>query len=202
MVDRAQIDITMSTIVALIVPASEPTSIDQKDIDSVLTRPLTIGQGPAGLLIGSQRDQVEVIAGPNRIEVRDLSGRSDFALRKIPTVLGFFVKAASSKLISYGINFILAVPCSKPDTWITDNVLARDISEKTGKTLLGGGISLKVSAGEKVWRVKLDPTENDHLTVDFNASQKIEKLPSEEELKVELTQQFEDLMSFLDQLGL
>jgi len=192
----------MSTIVALIVPASEPTSIGQKEIDSILTRPLTVGQGPAGLLIGSQRDQMEVIAGPNRIEVKDLSGRSDFALRKIPTVLAFFVKAASSKLLSYGINFILVVPCPKPDTWITDNVLARDISEKTGRTLLGGGVSLKVSANGKAWRVKLDPAENDHLTVDFNASQKTEQLPSEEALKAELTQQFEALMSFLDQLGL
>ena len=202
MVDRTQIDITMSTIVALIVPTSEPTNVDPKDLGPILTPPLTFGQGPGGFLISSQRDQMEVMAGPNRIEVKDLSGQNAFATRKIPTVLGFFVKVGSSKLISYGINFILVVPCPKPDTWIVDNVLARDTSEKTGRTLLGGGVSLKILAGEKVWRVKLDPTEGDHMTVDFNASQNTEQLPSQEALKTELTEQFEALMSFLNQLGL
>ncbi len=202
LVDLKKIDITMSTIVALIAPSREPTNLEQKDLEHILTPPLTIGQGMGGFIVSSQRDQIEVTALPNRIEVKDLSGHSDFAMRKVPTVLDVFVKAMSSKLATYGINFVLLIPCTKPETWIIDNILARNISEKTGKTLLGGGVTLKVSAGEKTWTVNLTPAENDHMTVNFNISQNTEQLPYEETLKSEMVEHFEALISFLNQLGL
>lgn len=199
----ADVDIIMSTIAVLIVPSQQPISIGQKNLEGVLTRPLTIGQSPAGsIMVSSQRDQVEAIVAANKINVRDLSGRKEFSGSKAPAVVEFFVRLAASQLVSYGVNFLIAVACAQPDEWICDNILASRVSERTGKTLVGGAATLKVASGHKTLRIRLDPGEGNTVNVDFNASQNIQELPDQVSLRKEMQEQCDSLLEFLTKLGL
>lgn len=201
MVDRASIEIVMTTIAALSSPSQQPATIDQKDLERILTRPLTIGQSGPTLIIGSQRDQIEVVTVANLLNVRDLSGRSEFSESKVPVVLDFFLKLSSPRLSSYGVNFIIAVPRSQPEQWIRDNILAGQISVKTKKTLLGGSAMLKIAADPKTWNVKLEPRE-DKISVDFNATEDTQEVPDLAHLRQEMGEQFESMLKFLTELGL
>ena len=202
LVDSKNIDVTISTIAALIAPPPppQPRGIDQRALEQVLTRPLAIGQTPEGMFISSQRDQIEVITGGNKANVRDLSGRKIFSESKIPPVLHFFI--ASSPISSYGVNFILTVPCVEPIQWIRDNILSPQISEKTQKTLIGGAGTLKIASGNKTWNIKFEPGEGDIINLDFNASETTTQLPDDNKLREELQEQYNALIEFLSELEL
>ena len=200
MIDQANIDIMMSTIAVITAPPAQPRSIDQKDLQQVLTRPLAIGQSPEGLLVSSQRDQIEVIVGGNKINVRDLSGEPRFSQSKIPPTLHFFL--GPSQINSYGVNFTIAVPRVEPLQWLRDNILSPQISERTRKTLIGGAGALKIAVEHKTWNIKLESGEGDTINVDFNASEETQQLPDNGRLRQELQEQFDALLRFLNDLGL
>lgn len=200
MIDQTNIDIMMSTIAVITAPPAQPRSMDQKDLQKVLTRPLAIGQSPEGLLVSSQRDQIEVIAGGNKVNVRDLSGQPRFFESKIPPILRFFL--GSSQINSYGVNFIVVVPRVEPLQWMRDNILSSQISERTQKTLIGGAGTLKIAFEHKTWNIKLEPGEGDTINVDFNASEETQQLPDDARLCQELQEQFDALLQFLNDLRL
>ena len=202
MVDIAKIYITMSTIAVTSEQPPQAISIDQKKLEDVLARPLTIGQSPQGLLVSSQRDQLQVIAGANKINVRDLSGQLEFSQSKVPTVLDFFIRESGFQVNSYGVNFIITVPCKEPAQWIRDNILAPQISEKIRKTLVGGTAVVSIASGHKTWNVKLEPGGNETVGVDFNASEVTTRLPDQDMLHEELKDQFDGLVQLLTDLGL
>ena len=200
MVDQTNIDVVISTIAVLTPPPAQPKSIDQRDLQRVLARPLSIGQTPDGIIVSSQRDQIEVIAGGNKINVRDLSGRKTFSESRIPPVLHFFLD--TPQITSYGVNFVIAVPCAEAPQWIRDNILSTQISEKTGKTVIGGAGVLKIAFGNKTWNIKLEPREDAYMNVDFNASEETQQLPENGRLREELQEQYDALVGFLNELGL
>lgn len=200
MIDQTNIDVIMSTIVVITASLPQPRSIDQKDLQQVLTRPLAIGQSPEGILVSSQRDQIEVIVGGNKINVRDLSGQLRFSESKIPPILHFFL--GSSQINSYGVNFIVVVPRVEPLQWMRDNILSPQISERTQKTLIGGAGTLKIVFKDKTWNIKLEHGEGDTINVDFNASEETQQLPDNDRLCQELQEQFDALLGFLNDLGL
>ncbi len=202
MVNLATIDITMITIAVLIEPPAQPKPISQKDLEQVLTRPLAIGQLADGLILSSQRDQTEVITSGNKINVRDLSGRKVFSDSKIPTVLNFFLAATSPRITSYGVNFIVVVPCVEPLQWIRDNILSPQIFERTGMRLLGGAGTLKIASKSKTWNIKFEPGDGDKINLDFNASEQTQQLPDEGRLREELQEQFDAFLQLLNDLGL
>lgn len=200
MINQTNIDIMMSTIAVITPPPPQPRSIDQKDLQQVLTRPLAIGQSPEGILVSSQRDQIEVIVGGNKINVRDLSGQPRFSESKIPPILHFFL--GPSQINSYGVNFIVVVPRVEPLQWMRDNILSPQISERTQKTLIGGAGTLKIAFEHKTWNIKLEPGEDDTINVDFNASEETQQLPDDARLCQELQEQFDALLRFLNALRL
>lgn len=202
MVNIENIYVTMSTIAIVSEHVPAPISIDAKELEPILKRPVTIGQSPAGLVVSSQRDQLEVIAGGNKLNVRDLSGKTVFSESKIPPVLDFFIRKTGFKVSTYGINFIIAVPCKEPAQWIRDNVFAPDISGKIGKTVVGGAALLNIAFGNKVWNIKLEPGEGQAISVDFNASETTQQLPDQAMLRTELQEQFHELQELLTKWGL
>ncbi len=202
MADRGSVEIVVSTIAVLGLPSQQSATIDQKDLERVLTRPLVVGQSGPALMISSQRDQIEVITVGNKLDVRDLSGRSEFSESKAPAVLDFFLRLSTPRLSSYGVNFVIVVPRSEPEQWIRDNILAAQISVKTQKTLLGGSAMLKIAADPKTWNIKLEPSENNKISVDFNASEDTQELPNPARLRQEMGEQFESMLRFLTELGL
>lgn len=192
----------MSTIAVVSQSPIQPISISEGDLEGILKRPFTIGQGAAGILVSSQRDQIEVILGGNKINVRHLSESTEFSKSKIPDIIYFFMKQTKFDVNTYGVNFMITVPCAKPGKWIRDNILSPDISKNIGKTLLEGAAHLKIQSNNKVWNIKLEPTGTGIINVDFNASESTVELPDQSRLKEELQEQFSGLKQFLDDLGL
>jgi hypothetical protein len=191
----------MSTIAVFGSPSQPPATLEQKNLERVLTRPLTISQSGPRLIITSQRDQIDVVVVGNLLNVRDLSGRSEFSESKVPAVLDFFLKLSTPRLTSYDLNFVIAVPRSQPELWIRDNILASQISVKTKKTLLGGSAMMKIAADPKTWNISLEPGE-DKVNVDFSASEDTQELPDLARLRQQMGEQFESMFKFLTELGL
>ena len=201
MVDQSKITISMSTI-AIIAPPPQELTISQQEFEQILTPPLTIGQTPGGMLISSQKDQIQVITGGNKTNLRDLSGRKTFSRNKIPSILHFFVDRFKLQITSYGVNFIINVPCIEPVKWIGDNIISSQVSQKTKKTLIGGTATVKIAAGQKTWNIKFEPSGDKMIKVDFNASEEIQQLPNQQRLREELQEQYHALLGFLDALEL
>lgn len=201
MVNKAKIDVTMATI-AIITALPEQSAISQQEFEQILTPPLTIGQSSEGLLVSSQRDQIQIITGGIKTNVRDLSGRKTFSKNKIPAIIWFFINRFRLQVASYGVNFVINVPCIEPVKWISDNIISAQVSKKTGKTLIGGIASVTVKAEQKTWKVKFEPSGDKMIKVDFNASEETQQLPNEQRLREELQEQYIALLGFLDALEL
>lgn len=202
MVDIEKLYVTMSTIAVVSEKPPQQISLNEKEFESIMTRPLTIGQSPTGLVVSSQRDQIEAIAGGNKINIRDLSGKTDFSQSRIPAVLDFFIQKSGFQISSYGVNFIASVPCKEPAQWIRDNVFVLNLPQKLGKTILGGAALLNIASEPKRWNIRLDPSDGDTINVDFNASEITSQLPGKDRLCEELREQFSGLHQFLNDLGL
>lgn len=203
MLKNDDVDITMYGIAVVMKPTDSPISLDAKELENVLTPPLMVARSTSGqTLISSGRDQIEAIASPEAVNVRNLSGKRDFENSKVPDVLRFFAERLGQAVTAYGVNFLLKVPCSNPDQWIGDNILSSSIAKKTGQKIAGGPVALKTKAGPKVWTIKLEPTSDNRMIVDLNAHQDTEKLPDKEVLRGELTEQYAGLLVFLHQIGL
>ena len=202
MVDTNKIDVTISTIAIVTEPRQQALAIDQKELEQVLTRPLSVVQSPVALVVSSQRDQLEAILSGNKTNIRDLSGRKTFLPSKIPTVLNFFIQKFALQVISYGVNFIVTMPCVQPAQWIANNLISSRVLEKTGKTPIGRICVVSVRSGRKTWNIKLEPIDDSTLNVDFNASEETQQLPDVNTMHNELQEQFDGLLKFLNDLEL
>lgn len=202
MVEINKIDVTISTIAVLTELPQQALAIDQKELEQILTRPLSIVQSPTSLVVSSQRDQLEAILSGNKTNIRDLNGRKTFLKSKIPTVLNFFIQRFASQVTSYGVNFIVTVPCVQPAQWIANNLISSRVSEKTGKMPVGRMCVVSVESGRKTWNIKLEPIDDKTLNVDFNASEETQQLPDVKTMRDELQEQFDGLLKFLNDLEL
>ena len=201
MVDTKKVDLSMATI-AIVTAPPEQSGINQQELEQILTPPLMIGQSPEGLLVSSQKDQIQVITGGIKTNVRDLSGRRTFSRNKIPAILHFFIDRLKLKVTSYGVNFIINVPCIESIKWIGDNIISNQVSQKTGKTLIGGMATVKMASGQKTWNIKFEPSSGKMVQVDFNASEETQQLPNQPRLREELQEQYHALLGILDALEL
>ena len=190
------------TTIAILTAPPQISGINQQELEQILTPPLTIGQSDEGMLVSSQKDQIQVIAGGIKTNVRDLSGRKTFSRSKIPVILHFFINRFKLQVTSYGVNFVINVPCIEPVKWIGDNIISTQVSQKTGKTLIGGIATVKIEAEQKTWNINFKPSGNKMIKVDFNASEETQQLPNQQRLREELQEQYHALLGFLDALEL
>ncbi len=201
MVNVDDIYLVMSTIaITHEVPATK--NVNVKELEQFLSPPIAVGVGPEGNMIGSQREQIEIISANVKTNVRDLSGKKDFAGSKVGMILNYFVTNFGLKVNSYGVNFMLRVSCSAPGQWIMENILSSRISEKTGRKLVSGAAAVSLEAERKTWNIRFESVDDNKLAVDFNASEKTVKLPEADVLSGELKTQWELLVKFLGDLGL
>lgn len=201
MVNIDDIYLVMSTI-ATTHEAPATKNVNVKELEQFLSPPITVGAAPEGSIISSPREQIEIIASSVKTNVRDLSGKKDFAGSKVGIILNWFTTSFGVKVNSYGVNFMLRVSCSNPRQWITENILSSRISERTGKKLTSGAAAVSLEAEPKTWNIRFEPLDDKSLAVDFNASQKTIELPVAEVLSGEFRTQWELLAKFLGDLGL
>ncbi len=201
MVNIRDIYLVMSTI-AITHEAPAARSVNIKDLERFLYPPITIGAGLEGSIIGIQREQIEIVTTNVRTDVKDLSGQIGFTKSKIGKVLNDFVTNMELKVNSYGINFVIRVPCEASGEWIVENILSSSISEKTNKKLVNGSAVISLEAGCKTWNIKFDSVDDKKLAVNFNASEKTTELPGADMLSGEQKTQWKLLLEFLGNLRL
>ena len=202
MVNENDIYLVMSTV-AILHEIPEPKNINIKDFEKLLSPPINaVASLPVGMLISSQRDQVEILIANNKTDFRDLSGKKDFSSGKIVELVEYFVSELQLKINTYGINFILKVNRSRSDRWIVENILCSEISKKTGKKLLGGKGTISMKSGRKTWNIEFEASEVDKIGVNFNATEKGDKVPSDGALTTEIKRQWNSLVKLLGDLNL
>ena len=198
----ANIDITISTIAVVGKIMPKPTNLNPKEIEQILRPPFSISESPTGTLISSQKDQIEVIAGGIKLNVRDFSGKDDFTENKIPEIIHYFMEKTQADVQSYGINFIVTVEQDNPESWIANNIISSDISEKIGKTITGSSATLRLDAGQKIINLKIDPNDRGYINIDFNASETATELPNIAQLKDQQSTYYGELKRIINNMGL
>lgn len=202
MVNIDDIYLVMSTV-AILHEIPETKNINIKDFEAFLSPPIiAVASLPASMSITSQRDQTEILIANNKTDFRDLSGRKDFSSSNVGKLVEYFAGKFQLKVNTYGINFILNVPHSEPRKWIMENILSSEISKKTGKKLLGGNGTISLKSGRKTWNIGFESTEDNKIGVNFNATEKSDRVPSAEELRNELNKQWNSLIKCFSDLGL
>lgn len=201
MVKLNDIYMVMSTV-AVLHDVPTPKTLEVKLFEQLLSPPISVTSSTAGMLISSQRDQIEVLVENNKTDFRDLSGRKDFSSNKLAEVIEYFVSQFGLKPNTYGINFILRIPHIESKKWIMGNILSSGISEKTKKELVGGSGTVSMKSGRKIWNVVFESADNDKIMVNFNATEKTSKLPSVEPLLNDMKKQWNSLVKFINALGL
>lgn len=202
MVNIDKLYLVMSTV-ALLHEIPELKNINIKDFEKFLSPPISaVAISPVGTLISSQRDQTEILIANNKTDFRDLSGRKDFSSSNIGKIVEYFVSEFQLKVDTYGINFILKVPHSEPLKWVMENILSSEISNKTGKKLVGGKGTISLKSGSKIWNIEFEATEDNKIGVNFNATEKWDKVPSDDALRDELNKQWNSLVKLFGDLGL
>ena len=202
MADTSQWDITQSTIAVVIRPPDTHINLEESDLRPLLRPPYSISQTPIGeTAVLSNRDRVEVIFNPAKINVRDYSGRDIFAESTVPSVLSMLVEKYNSEIRSFGINFVILIPNADPENWICNVLLNPSIEKATNLHVLGGQARLSLQSDPKTWNISFQQTQdNSGIEVNFNASEDAEVLPTIEELQQSMDDQLMKLRSFMDQL--
>ncbi len=117
--------------------------------------------------------------------------------------MSFFIQRFALQVTSYGVNFVINVPCIEPAKWIADNLLStNNVLQKTGETLIGSAATLRIASGQKKRNIKFEPSGDKAISVDFNASEETPQLPNQKRLREELQEQFQALLEFLNALEL
>ena len=168
--------------------------------------PLNVSQGIDGsLVIGSNRDQMEVSLSPVKMDVRDVSGHADRISTTIPQALkGAFSKLSPTGVRSYGINFILESDVEgegRADTWIGQHFLSENLADDIGPGLSSDSIALSFTQGLKTHTIRLNVVGNNKVVINTNVSQQTGVLPSSDELATEMDEQYSNLMELLKEIG-
>lgn len=201
MVNIDDIYMLMATV-AIAHEIPETQVVNTKAFENLLCPPITVANSMAGMLISSQRDQIEILIANNKTDIRDLSGRKNFSSSKICKVVEYFISNFKLKITSYGVNFLLRVPHPEPGKWIVENVLSSGILEKTGKALVSGSGIVSLKSGRKTWNVGFESIDGNKIGINFNANEIKGELPGEVAIRKELKKQWDLLVKFLGDLGL
>ena len=205
MVAPEQIDVIQSSIAAIVTPADHPVTVDQNSFLDFLSRPVNISQDTLGQLsVNSTRDGIEITLSGNKLNVRDLSGRQDMTESRLPTVSHRFLEAiGAGDPTAYGINYDLIVSMDDPATWAADNLISEQLRGRVEQSAVSAGLFVRWDAAPKTWNIRIEPSpRQDGIRIDFNAHQDTQRLPDSVELLAELTEQYDALVIFMNQIGL
>ena len=203
--ESSNVDLLFSTIAVVFEPIINlpPLRITDEVLADILKRPLNLGNAPGGeLVIASPRDSVEVQLAPNKIDVRNVSGSATHGQNLMPRVVHEFVKLLGNPtLVSYGINFVAEVPQEAPGQWLVNSLLHPDTKEYFGDAITSNQVNLTFPKGRKDVTLQIGVGGRNRININFNASEHINGLPSEDSLESGLVAQYDVLNQILDKLG-
>lgn len=196
------LELTMSTVAVVVEPPKEAPRFDEAYLLRFLHSPFGIGQLADGqTVITSNRDQIEIWLSPTRIEIRDLSGKTEFDDSRLPELLRSFFTEYGTTLRSYGVNLIVSLKKERPAEWISVHMLHPGLSQTVEKSVIGSNaVSVSLQAEPKTWNIQFS-VQHGRLQVNLNASEETNELPLEGDLKTQLDEQYASLVNLISQLG-
>ena len=204
MLNSENVDLILSTVAVILDPGPDMPNITISDeaLTHILRRPLNVASAPGGqFLIASNRDQIEVQLFPNKIDVRNVSGRAEQGEERIPRIINEFLSLLGNPtLASYGINFAVELKKDDARNWLATNLLNPLLRELVGPDFSSNQASLIIEVPPKQLTVQFGVRSEDQLHVNFNASEDAGGLPSIEQLTEELRGQFSGLIGMLHDL--
>lgn len=197
------IELVLSTIAVIFKPPLLQGDISAEQVGAILKRPITVASGPNLTTFSSMRDQIDVLLLPNKLDVRELSGDVKLAKSALPRILVEFMGILSNPAItSYGINFIVEVKLEDPRRWLGSSFVSPSMIETLGQPIQLPMLSLQLDHPPKAWLVRFEVLPNNVLTVNFNASESPDVLPSEDVLATNVKEQYAAFIGFLRQIGI
>ena len=206
MVTNNNLDLTMTTIAVVVEAPLEPPQITQDAMTQLLRPPLATGVSQSGeTLISSNRDQIEVLFSPNKINVRYQGDDPASAKNLIPRTLLQFLTWYQTDVKSYGVNFVVLVSLGEvdPETWLADNLIAPAVSDRLGGAIIGSkGVSISLEAENKTWNLEFSRSTEGKLMINFNSSEEVGEAgwPPTPNLGDQLDSQYEHLVELVRRL--
>lgn len=187
-----------SSVVFLLRQNLATIELKKEDLERFLAPELTSAQTADGrFVITSIADQMEVIVGVNRIDVRDRSLKGPRA-RKISQVAQGILQALNGDTRAYGINyeFETDTPNGTSGAFLLRAFIKEDTTNYI-KDLKGAALTLFFSMGDRQARIVIEPRRgrpeankisfNVNIHADFGQK---EPAPGEEQLKTEIQDYF------------
>lgn len=188
-----------SSVVFLLRQNLTTVELKKEDVERLLTPELSVAQTVDGrLVVTSITDQMEVIIGVNRIDVRDRSPKGPRAI-KISHVAQGILQALNGDARAYGINyeFETDTPNGTSGAFLLRTFIKEDTTNYI-KDLKGAALTLFFNMGDRQTKIIIEPRrsrpEADKIFVNVNVHMDLgekEPAPMEEQLKTEIEGYFE-----------
>ena len=197
-----------SSVVFLLRQNLATVELKKEELERFLTPELTSAQTADGrFVITSIADQMEVIIGFNRIDVRDRSPQGPRA-KKVSQVAQGILQALNGDIRAYGINyeFETDTPNGTSGAFLLKAFIREDTRNYI-KNLKGAALTLFFNMGDRQARIVIEPRrsrpESDKISFNANVHAdlgKKEPAPIDKQLKTEIEGYFEKVKEILSEV--
>ncbi len=183
------------------------TTIDLKrqDVENLLTPQVSIAQtGDGRFVFTSIADQLEIIIGVNRVDIRDLSRQAPRSTQ-IASVAKGILLALKADAGAYGINyeFESEVPNGRSGVFLLKTFIREDLGDYVGG-LKGASLTLFFDLGDRQVKTMVEPRRKDpeesKIFVNVNIHKVLadgEQVPEENKLSEEINIYFKRVQEVL-----
>ncbi len=201
-----QLEVIYTSIVVVL--SGEPIKrLSVDELKGIIHPPLSIGSSPDGVTIASSaRDQIDILLGQSRVQVRDNSGQEP-GKKPVPKVIYDVLVPLGVTYRAFGLNYGLAFTVKSdlsPAKLIRDKFLnVAFLEPKLGAPLEGASVRLYYPKGAKICNLLLEPYEGptaDRFHIDLNVHEDTTTLPSQDALAESFKKEHDDLLKFLTSL--
>ena len=182
--------------------------LQKEEVEQLLTPELNVGQAADGrIVLGSMTDQMEVIAGVNRIDVRDRSSKG-LRARKVSHVAQGILEALKGNARAYGINyeFETDTPNDTSGAFLLKTFI-KDDAKNSIRDLKGAALTLFFNMEGRQARIVVEPRrgrpEADKIFFNVNFHMDLganEPAPLEEQLRTEIEGYFKSIKEILSKV--
>lgn len=196
-----------SVVVVFDIEGARPR-LSAETLKKIIRPPLTIGTAgePGVTVVSSPRDQIDILLGQGRLQVRDNSGREPGEKPVSRIVLDTLVQLAG-KYRALGLNYGLAFRLRSgelPAQLIKDKMLnTKFLGSKIDTGFIGTAIKLQYPKGSKIYNLLLEPYEDpksERFHIDLNVHEDTTTLPPHDVLEKSFKTEYSDLIKLLASL--
>jgi len=199
----------MSTSVVFLLRKHLATiELQKEEVEQLLTPELSVGQTADGrIVVSSMTDQMEIMVGVNRIDVRDRSSKGPRA-REVSHVAQGILQALKGDARAYGINyeFEADTPNGTSGAFLLKTFI-KDDAKNSIRDLKGAALTLFFNVEGRQARIVIEPRrgrpEADKIFFNVNFHMDLganEPAPLEEQLRTEIEGYFKRVEEILSKV--